>query len=250
MKRKYINQIWSVTTAIVLSIIAFPTSSAAQGFYGTIAVGYDTQTSDSGPYGENIAIDSNFPGAFGSGDGAAGMVAIGFALNKQARLEGRAGFHRGSFRETEFGTGERAGEEYILDGGIKSTTFTIEAFYDFPLEPVTPYLKVGAGLSSNNYAARLGGAGVAAFDPFDGTQDGYYDAYSDETTTAFAWNVGAGVSMDLSDRLVIFAEYQLITFGDAETGQDDFTDGFRIDGASAHEGLLGIRVRLGSSSGN
>lgn len=247
MKSTYTNRVLSLTVALVLGVIMLPATSSAQGLYGVIAGGYGAQASDSNPYGENIAADSDFPAAFGSGDGPVGIVAIGYALSENARFEGRFGLHRGIFTETEFGTGERAGEEYILDGSLKSATFTVEAFYDFPLKPVTPYLKVGAGVSSNSYAARLGGAGVAAFDPFDGTEDGYYDAYSDETTTSFAWNVGAGASVALSNRFDLFAEYQFITFGDAETGQDDFTDGFQIDGASAHQGIVGIRVRLGSN---
>lgn len=246
--RKHMNWRWSVTAALVLSALTFPSLSAAQSFYGAVTAGYGIQASDANPYGENIAVDSDFPGTFGSGDGVAGAVAIGYFLSEKTRLEGRVGFHRGSFSETAFGTGARTGEEYILDGNIKSTTFTLEGFYDLPVARVIPYLKAGIGVSSNSYSARLGGAGVADFDPFDGTADGYYDAYSDETTAALAWNVGVGVSTALSSRFDIFAEYQFIALGDAETGQDDFTDGFRIDGASAHEGLVGIRVRLGSTS--
>lgn len=128
----------------------------------------------------------------------------------------------------------------------ESTTFTLEALYDLPLAPVTPYLKAGVGVSRNSYSARLGGAGVAAFDPFDGTPDGYYDAYSDGTTNALTWNVGIGASKPLSSRLDLFGEYQFTAIGDAETGQDDFTDGFGIDGATTHAGLVGIRIRLGS----
>ncbi|MBT8094654.1 MAG: hypothetical protein KJP08_07585 [Gammaproteobacteria bacterium] len=37
----------------------------------------------------------------------------------------------------------------------------------------TPYVKAGLGVTDNSYSARLGGAGVAAFDPFDGVTDGF-----------------------------------------------------------------------------
>jgi len=240
-----LRSIGSGAAALLVGFALLPSSAVTQDLYVAVAPGFGLQASESEPYGENIAIDADFPSAFGSGDGAAGSVAIGFVLSNMARLEGRLGLHRGTFRETEFGTGERSGEEYILDGRVKSTTFTLEAFYDIPMDAITPYLKVGVGVSSNSYSARLGGAGVAAFDPFDGTPDGYYDAYPDESTTNFAWNVGVGGSTAIAARFDLFAEYQFMAFGDAETGQDGFTDGFRIGGASAHEGLVGIRIRIG-----
>ena len=246
MERTRTPQLLTLPLAFALCALAFPTSSAAQGVYGSVAGGYGAQATDSTPYGENIAADPDFPGAFGGGDGTVGSVAIGYALSENARVEGRVGLHRSRFTETEFGTGARDGEEYILDGGIRSATLTVEAAYGLPLGPVAPYVKAGVGVASNGYSARLGGAGVAAFDPFDGTEDGYYDAYSDERTVSFAWTVGAGVSTALSSRLDLFAEYQYLALGDAETGQDDFTDGFRIESSAAHEGLVGLRVRFGS----
>lgn len=216
----------------------------AEGIYGTAMLGMNFQEGDSEPYGENVAADPDFPSQFDSGDGAVGAVGIGFAVNSQFRVEGRLGLHRADFNSQRFGTGARAGEEYVLDGDIESTTLTVEGFYDIPLNgKFTPYVKAGAGVSSNSYSARLGGAGVAEFDPFDGTPDGFYDAYADETSTEFTWNVGFGGSVALNDQFTLFGEYQYASLGDGSTGQDDFTDGFRVD-ATAHEVLLGVRVNF------
>ena len=42
----------------------------------------------------------------------------------------------------------------------------------------------------------------------------------------------------------LYTEYQYIEFGDVQTGQDAFTDGFKIDIAASHEFLLGLRVNF------
>ena len=98
-------------------------------------------------------------------------------------------------------------------------------------------------MAHNDYSARLGGAGVAEFDAFDGAADGYYDAYADQSSTEFTWNVGFGGNVALNDQFTLFGEYQYASLGDGSTGQDDFTDGFRVD-ATAHEVLLGVRVNF------
>lgn len=227
----------------MVTTLCMPVSAMADGLYGSVMLGYSQQISESEPYGNNIAADPDFPGEFDSGDGKIAGIGMGYVFNEQIRIEGRLGFHRGEFRDTKFGTGERDGEEYILDGDIEATTLTIDGFYDIPTNSIfTPYLKAGLGISRNNYSARLGGAGVAEFDPFDGTVDGYYDNYTDQTSTNFSWNVGFGGSVLLSEKFTLFAEYQYLSLGDAETEQDDFTDGFRIDNAAVHEVFLGIRT--------
>nr|WP_067290366.1 outer membrane beta-barrel protein [Marinobacterium profundum] len=214
----------------------------AEGIYGTAMIGASHQVGDSKPYGNNIAADQDFPGKFDTGDGAMGALGIGYAFNNQFRVEGRLSLHRADFDSQQFGTGARAGEEYVLNGDIKSTTLTIEGFYDIPVnDRFAPYVKAGVGVTRNRYSARLGGAGVAAFDSFDGTTDGYYDAYDDQTSTEFTWNVGFGGSLALNDQFTLFGEYQYVDFGDASTGQDAFTDGFRVN-TSAHEILFGARA--------
>ena len=225
------------------SALCIPVTAMADGWYGSAMLGYSQQVLESEPFGSNIAVDPDFPAEFDSGDGGLGFIGVGYRFDERLRVEGRLGFRRGEFRDTEFGTGERAGEEYILDGDIEATTLSLDGFYDIRTNTIlTPYLKVGLGLSRNEYSARLGGAGVAEFDPFDGTVDGFYDSYADQTSTNLSWNVGFGGSVSLSEKITLFAEYQYISLGDAETDPDDFTDGFRIDNAAAHEAMLGIRL--------
>ncbi len=173
------------------------------------------------------------------------MIGVGYVVNDQFRIEGRVSFREASFNSREIGTGARAGEEYILNGKLKSTTLTVEGFYDIDTgTDFTPYVKAGAGVARNEYAAKLGGAGLAAFDAFDGAVDGYYDAYDDQTSTEFTWNVGLGLNYAINDQISLVGEYQYVSLGDVQTGQDAFTDGFEIDGATAHEVSVGINYRF------
>lgn len=228
-----------------LAITSFSAATIAQEFYIKGMAGKSYQATDSEPYGENIAIDIDFPSKFDAGDGVAGNLGLGYIINKQFRLETSLGYREGKFSSQRFGTGARAGEEYILKGKLESSTFTVEGFYDINTDTAfTPYVKVGIGVARNEYAARLGGAGVAAFDPIDGTVDGHYDGYADKISTTFTWNVGVGASYTVTDKLSLIGEYQFILLGDATTGQDPFTDGFRIDDATAHEVQLGLRYQF------
>lgn len=226
-------------------VIATPAYALAEGLYATAQVGFSEQLGDSEPYGSNIAVDADFPAEFDAGDGTPGGIGIGYAFSEQFRIEGRISYRDSSFNDRQVGTGARDGEEYVLNGAIESTTFTVEGFYDFPNDsPFTPYVKAGLGVADNSYSARLGGAGVAAFDPFDGVSDGYYDAYADGDSTELSWNVGVGGNFELSERFSLYGEYQYVSFGDVSTGQDSFTDGFRIDDARANEFTLGIRMNF------
>lgn len=217
----------------------------AEGLYGTALIGKSSQATDSEPYGNNIAVDPDFPQTFDSGDGSVGTIGVGYSYNNNIRVEGRLSYRNGDFNDRKIGTGQRVGEEYILNGEIKSTSLTLEGFYDFTTtSKLKPYIKAGVGVSRNRYAARLGGAGVAAFDAFDGVEDGFYDAYADKKSTDFTWNVGLGATYAINKKINLVAEYQYISLGDGTTGQDSFTDGFQVDGATANEFQLGIQVNF------
>lgn len=234
----------SFVLAMAVAMTA-PSLALADGYYATIQLGGSQQASDSEPYGNNVAVDADFPGAFDAGDGTVGGIGIGYKFSEQIRVEGRLAYRDSSFDDRQIGTGARAGEEYVLNGEIKSTALTVEGFYDFPNNTkLTPFVKAGLGVSDNSYDARLGGAGVAAFDAFDGNVDGFYDAYADGDSTELSWNVGLGGTFEISKRTAIYGEYQYASFGDVRTGQDAFTDGFKVDDIASHEVVLGLRVNF------
>lgn len=223
--------------------LAAPTLALANGFYGSVQLGISQQANDNEAFGNNIAVDPDFPAEFDAGDGNMGGVGLGYRFNERLRVEGRVNYRESSFDSRKIGTGALAGEEYILNGEIESTSLTLEGFYDFTNgSAFTPYVKAGIGASKNSYSAKLGGAGVAAFDPFDGVNDGYYDGYADGDSTEFSWNVGLGATYAIGKQLYAFGEYQYAVLGDMETEPDAFTDGFKIDNAASHEVMLGLRM--------
>lgn len=234
-----------LTTAASTSALAQTTNPQESGFYVSGQLGYSQQANDSEAYGDNIAKDADFPSEFDAKDSAVVGIGLGYVINKNFRIESRISHRESSFNETQFGTGARDGEEYILDGDIRSTSLTVEGFYDFHNSTkFTPYIKLGLGVSDNSYSARLGGQGVAAFDAFDGTADGFYDAYSDGDSTELTWNLGFGGTYTLSQNIRLYGEYQYASFGDIQTGQDSFTDGFKVDDIATHEVVIGLRIAL------
>lgn len=239
---KKINK--SIFLALAITSVT-PLLAQAEGFYGAAQLGYSTQANDSKAIGNNIAVDEDFPSEFDAGNGSVAIIGLGYKFNQQFRLEARIGYHDSDFNESKIGSGARDGEQYSLNGDLQSTTYTIEGFYDFTnTTAFTPYIKLGLGLADNSYSAKLGGAGIAGFDAFDGAVDGYYDNYADDNSTDFTWNVGAGVNYEINKTVSVYTEYQYIEFGDVKTGQDDFTDGFKIDSAASHEFMLGVKVKL------
>lgn len=231
-------------TALIAALLATTaTTSVAQDFYGTAFLGYNNQITDINPYGTNIAVDSDFPFNWDAGEGATAGFGIGYQLNSNVRIEGRLSHRTSKASENLLGTGARVGEDYTMVTELNSTALTVEGFYDFDTQSAfTPYLKAGVGVAKNKFAAKMGGTTGAFFDPFDGTTDGFYDAYPTETETSFTWNIGFGASYALNDTTTLFGEYQYVSLGDAATGQDFATDGFLIDGATAHEVNFGVRV--------
>lgn len=224
-----------------LSLGLITTSAQDTGFYVSGVIGFSSQADDVSPIGQNIAVDPSFPSTFDGGDGVAGGIGVGYRYDN-FRIEGRVASRQHEFDQTEEGTGERAGENYQADGEFDATSFTLEGFYDFDVNSAfSPYVKAGIGYVDTKFKTRLGGNGAAGFDAFDGTEDGFYDAYKDGSDDDFIWLVGGGVTIPTGNNVSVFGEYQYITLGSAETGQDSFTDGFQIADPAAHEVYVGLR---------
>lgn len=240
--------------------LAIPSLAQAEGYYVSGQIGFSAQSTDNTATGNNLAVDDSFPASFDAGDGTVGGIGIGYVFNDNLRLEGRISYREGSFDQNKSGLAgtkaDRSDLNYGLIGEIESTTYTVEAFYDFPNNSVfTPYIKAGVGVSDNSYSAKLGGSGItdggdASFDALDRTADGFYTGYADGDSTEFSWNLGFGGNIEVSDAVSVYAEYQYIVFGDVESGQDAINfgtptnDGFAIDGADANEFTVGIRVQF------
>ncbi|MEI8650635.1 hypothetical protein P4S73_26515 [Paraglaciecola sp. Hal342] len=54
---------------------------------------------------------------------------------------------------------------------------------------------------------------------------------------------GFGGNYQITQKFSLYGEYQYASFGDINTGQDSFTDGFKIDDIASHEVVIGVVTR-------
>ncbi len=77
-------------TRAPLYVAAFATTflsglASAEGFYVSGLVGKSYQSTDSEPYGNNVAQDANFPGKFDAGDSAVSTLGLGYIITDGLR---------------------------------------------------------------------------------------------------------------------------------------------------------------------
>ncbi|QDT11625.1 outer membrane protein [Planctomycetes bacterium K23_9] len=177
-------------------------------------------------------------------EGSLGRYAIGMG-NGNYRMELELGIHRNTIDETKSGSGPRSGDRLKVDGYRRSTTFMLNGFYDFQNSTFwTPYLKTGVGISHNvakssvladiNSPQSISALGLAGPGRFDSD-------YPRSSTTKFAWLVGAGFAIDLTDRIKFDCEYQFLNAGDASTGYSARGDALEFGNGALHELAFGFR---------
>lgn len=113
-------------------------------------------------------------------------------------------------------------------------TLMVNAYYDFNTNTiVTPYVGGGIGLAFVDGKA-------------SGSLDDVGVSLNKDSTTNFAWNIGAGVGFDVTDSATIDLGYRFAGFGEAESKSREFAGGaLRIKNETnylfAHEVLLALR---------
>jgi opacity protein-like surface antigen len=131
----------------------------------------------------------NSPTAFG--------LAAGYGLNEHISLEG----------DLYFAPGGEQGVEDVLTFDTNLWSLSANVLYNFTGgETVTPYVAAGLGMLSGD--ADIEDVGVI----------------EDDTSTAFAWNWGAGVKTGLSDRIGLRADLRFFN------GDDLAADHWRLVG--------------------
>ena len=63
---------------VLVMALAIPSLTMAQSFYVAPQVGYSLSTTDSEPYGNNIAADSDFPTEFEAEGSFVGGIGLGY----------------------------------------------------------------------------------------------------------------------------------------------------------------------------
>ena len=100
----------------------------------------------------------------------------------------------------------------------------------------TPYVGGGIGF------AHIRLHEYAGFNP-----NGTSNTFNDHSKTNFAWNLTAGASYDVWEKLSVDANYRYLNFGDIQTGTDpagNLPGRVDFDNITAHEVRVGLRYYL------
>jgi len=146
----------------------------------------------------------------------------------------------GAFRlETEYNQDKSTRKIFAWDSNdsdrekfnVKTQSLMLNAYYDFNLcSRFTPYVGVGAGIAKLNFRVK-----------------DYEEGYSESNTTSnFAWQVGAGVSYAATDSMDVDFGYRYVDTGAAnfhKTVYDEYKYGLKLNTAR-HEIYAGIRYNF------
>jgi len=143
----------------------------------------------------------------------------GCQLTENVRLEATAGYRFRSSLTEECG---------CLDADIETYTGFINAFWDityFNGTGFTPYVGAGAGIAHH----RFDNVNLPA-----GARKG--------NSTDLAYNLTAGVSYDLTQKVKMDLAYRYVDLG---VGRSEGTSPLKVDKLRAHEVKLGVRYHFG-----
>ncbi|MEM1181911.1 MAG: outer membrane beta-barrel protein [Acidobacteriota bacterium] len=243
--QRFLKILLAATLAATPAVVEAQSSA----WYFSAGVGYSEADSDAQPFGQNIAIDPDFPQDWETDSDSAYFLGLGYAVSDNFRLELRYSDRSVETDDTNFGTGARDGFDYNVQFEAGVPVWTLEAFYDFRAgEAFRPYIKVGAGYATTESQATL----VSDTDPLFPlvlgplgflNEDGRYP-YFEQSEDNFAWVVGLGFRLRLSERFDLIAEVQHLNVGDVRTAADDFTDGFAIEDLALNEASVGLNLRF------
>lgn len=200
----------------LLALLLFTSGAAAKGFYvagyGGLNVALNSDVDDSNQGIDEVRYDPGF--AVGG--------AFGYKFGFKVRLEGDVTYRRNSVDDLEI-----LGTRQNGDGNVNSTSFLVNAFYDFDNSTRwTPY--VG------------GGIGIARVDWDDVEASG--GARLDNTEYLGAAQLGGGVAFRVSERLELTANYRAFATNVAEF-EDNIGDDIEITYVSSSI-MLGLRVNF------
>lgn len=212
-------------------------------FYFGVDYGFANADSDVSHIGTTANTFGGTP-TYGLDSGAVARYALGWDLHG-LRFETEIGFQRSSLDASASGTGVRANDVLGVSGYSSSTTVMANLFYDFRNATYfTPYLRGGIGLSrirtisdftaAINSPALIAGLGLGGPTNFAG-------AFPKDESTEFAWNLGAGLAIDLTGAIKFDFEYQFLDVGSAATGFDANGDALSFGGGGMHEVTFGFR---------
>jgi opacity protein-like surface antigen len=224
-------------------------NSAERPWYAGIVTSYLIANGDVNFYGNTQSIYGGSP-TVGMDDGRALSLIFGRDLSDGWSLEGQVSYQNiQSSLSPVLGFDDRSEDWFTVDAEIESTIFMLNGIYDFDIGAswFKPYLKGGIGVSRNktdraNIAVEYNSA------IWDGSvlQGQLVDdiSYPTGKSTEFAWNVGAGLVFDLSEKIDLSFEYGFMNLGEALTETDGAGDALGFSDVSAQSISLGIDYRF------
>jgi opacity protein-like surface antigen len=150
---------------------------------------------------------------------------MGYNLGNGLRVEAELGTLNFDTDEISF---PDAGSEFFDDapGTLDATYTMVSAWYSFDTGSVRPFVGAGVGMIDANMDSG----------PYFG------DVSVDDSDTAFAWQVGGGLEMDLASNLQLVARYRYVSSSDftvQDSGNTDVTASL-----DAHIIDAGIRINF------
>lgn len=180
---------------------------------------------------DDVVGETNFDTGWVAG-AAVGYTADIFGFQPRLELEGA--YRRHDVDEFGFdfdGDDILADDEFGGgDGNLEVASGLVNAWFDVPVFGFRPYVGGGAGIAK-----------VWAND-ISGNDTRLAGESFDDSDTAFAWQVGAGVGYDLTEDLTAFVDYRYFNVKDLSFGgEGDFEDDDLDVEYNTHNAMAGLR---------
>ncbi|HEY8595849.1 MAG TPA: outer membrane beta-barrel protein [Devosiaceae bacterium] len=154
--------------------------------------------------------------------------AVGFDVGNGFSLEGQVGYLKANTDTLSLPDVPASG---MADGDVSALYGMVNAWYSMDMGGITPFIGGGVGaanLTINSDYSDLTGSPA-------GTN------YTNDSATAFAWQLGVGLQAAITDNVDIVGRYRYFNTADAT-----FTDGDGTDiTASLHAHIVEVGVRVG-----
>ncbi len=213
----------------------------------------------------DLGVDiMNIPETFSSSDSTSynsigsisGSIAAGYYFNDLFRMEGELGYTGLGDFDTDPTSALCSGTDTAIpgsttvpcfverDGGSHAWSFLVSGFFDFgTFARITPYVGAGAGIAYTDYGVKTETECTSA-----GTRTCSFPGtlYNDEREREFkfAYQLSAGASYDLTDRLKLDLGYRLFGIPGAKQAVRDGDDVKFEDSTMQHQIRLGLRLDL------
>ena len=215
--QKVARSLFVFVFVIAVSVFPFDTASAQRGMYVGVFGGY-TFSPDASWEDYYSSIDLNVQ--------ETGIFGVKFGFNpppiKFFSIEFEYSYLNPDMDRTVFAT---AGSDYdAIEGNAKIHNFMFNAIVKYPEGKIHPYLGLGIGASYFDFSA-LSTANVGGVN---------YSERSSVDDTVFAWQILAGVDIDLTNNLSLDIG---LRYFDAESADyhDDYDDDYYDDHHHDHD---------------